>query len=172
MKKLAALLLALLFALSVVAQESAPPKTGKVTQDYDRFKDLTTVSLEMQLTGEAPRGLAVKAVQSFGGKAPAKAPDKILLAFVSAGDKQEYAIEHGLIFLADGERLKVDNSAYMKDRAGSGYIEMMVIAVPLETLKKVANAHKVEAQLGETEFELDDKQRASLKQFLSFVVPQ
>jgi hypothetical protein len=166
----AAVLILLSLPSTCLAQD-APPRDGKVTKEYDRFKDSTTVTLDALLAGDYPQGLSVRAIEIFPGTSPTKESSKYIFAFLSTGEDLEYELLHDLIFLADGERLKVDNSSYMKQFVRGNYLELILIAIPSQTLRKVASATKAEAQIGKTEFVVSGQLKENLKRFLAEVEP-
>lgn len=144
-----------------------------IEEKYDKFKDRTSVTLNMQLIGEKLDGLQILVTDSYEGNKPKPktASEKSPITFLAVGDDRKYKLFHSLIVLADGERIRLGEAAYLDLSMRSKYVETMIFAVTYDTFRKIINAKKVEAQLGETEFTFTEQQLEALRDFNSRIVP-
>jgi hypothetical protein len=166
-------------ALAQTAQPSSPNKeetkrsfkhNQNVEQKYDKFKDTTNVTLKLRLLGDIADGLEVVVSHTFDGQKPIT-PTSIPVMFMATNKDLKYALSHGLIFLADGERIKFEDVKYNRLTVRDRFIEVMILTIPFNTLKKILAAKAVEAQLGKTEFVLSDEYLEALRDFASRVSP-
>ena len=141
-----------------------------VEEKYDKFKDKTSVTLKLRLLGDITNGLEVVLTETFAGQKPVT-PTNFPVMFMATNKDLKYYLSHGLIFLVDGERIKFDDVKYTKLTYQGYFIEVMILAVPFNTLKKIVAAKKVEAQLGSTEFALSDDYLEAMRDFVSRVSP-
>jgi hypothetical protein len=145
-----------------------------IEEKYDKFKDRTSISLNMQLIGVKLDGLAILVTDGYEGNKPMpskNASEKLPLTFLGVGDERKYKLFHSLIILADDERIRLGDAAYLDLPIRTKYVETMIFAVPYDTFRKIINAKKVEAQLGDTEFTFTEQHLEALRDFYSRIVP-
>lgn len=139
---------------------------------YDKFKDRTTVSLKLTITEKLPiEELLFALTNSFEGKKQTSMPSDISGFFLSVTKEKQYSISHSWIVLADDERIKLGDGMYQGEANDSRAAEVIIYSISSENLKKIANAKKVEMQLGSKEFTLTELQLASFKEFYKQIVP-
>jgi hypothetical protein len=180
MKKNISLIIILLAVLlsghnQVSAQTNENSKVlNNVVTKYDKFKDKTSVSLALQISGSPIpfEGLSLFVVTSFDGDKPKATPELIGFGLTAIGKSKQYSTSHSLICIADGERIRLGDGIYSGQMKESMSIELMFYMPESSFIQKIANAKKVEAQLGSTEFTLNENQLKLIKEFYSKVTPQ
>lgn len=183
MRWMAGLLILVLSApipLQAQAAKRASQRAPTVKAEYDRFRDRTTVTFDrLTFGGDVPIGYGVYAPElgllssySFTGKEPAS-PDSVELRFVAMNVRLSdrsihwrHAADRGLILLVgDSLRLQLGEARYDTAAIRDNGIENMRVTVPLATFLQIANASRLEGQLGRTEFALTEEQRRALRDF-------
>ncbi len=157
----------LLFCVPINAQKEVKPK-GKITKDYDRFKNRTTVILRMSLfqpfSGYCPDLLSF---YSYDGTTFSK-PDKIFLGFENESKEWHFLQEGERSFMAITERGRLDygilNRVTNKVVTG-GVIEIIGTEISPDDYGILAFAQRAEIQIGRTELKLKPEHLASLRQF-------
>jgi hypothetical protein len=140
----------------------AAGQKGKLQVKYDRFKDLTTVTVPaMRLTGSVLRGLMATVIGTHDGERRA-APKEVGLLFFSFSDTTQFDDETiSLIFLVDGERINASDVKRVERSYSSGsYHEGVFAPMSAAMLKRLADAKSVEGQLGSIEFKLKPEYQA------------
>lgn len=149
-------------------------ETITILEKYDKFKDRTTFATSpMRLKGTH---ISIVFQAAFGspGKLPSKPQNATL--YIDADDtvRRIFKSNRSLIFLIDGERLKLGEMEWLDSTyiPGGRYysgsvIDELGIVVPWETLIKIANGQSVEFQVGTVEAALDDSHRALLKKLIA-----
>lgn len=166
-KVFAAVVISILcLTVSIKGQEAKP---GEVEVKYDRFKDSTLISIEpIPLFGTERNGLELSVVYGFSGQTPPATKTLIGFQFFSMSDRQKFALDRELIFLVDGERVRVGAMSLDTATVINGVVfEAMHIGMSYSTFSKLANGKKVEGQVGATEFELKTEHLKSLREFAS-----
>lgn len=175
MKTILSISLALAMCAVASPQNSRPAKYGKhSTIFYDKFKNITTVTVETQREAAGVRGtktsgavVTLSAAAVYEGESTDKLKE-IFLKFHAVGRGQHFSKleDRGLIILLDGERVvlgtaNLDDSHVGADiplaaALGSGNFmtEDMSIAIPRETFLKLTTATAIEMQLGSVEWKL------------------
>lgn len=159
----------LLVAMSAHGQE----KPGdSYTVSYDRFKDVTIVTLKsVQLSGTLTRGLSMRVGCTHEGKAPAPATDCSIAVF-SAASELQYRNEPEMIFLVNDERVRVGKMISARREYESGmFLETLFVPASLSLIKKISTAMSVEGQVGSVEFKLTLAQQSTLKEFVKYFEP-
>ena len=173
MKILCSIMLVIAFSLIGNAQTSVKKTFGKnvIEKKYDKFKDKTSVLLELTISDYAMfENLRLLAFSSFTGeKAPQKLEDANI-TFFSVNTKPQYDIYRSLIFLVDGERISLGDGEYEKDNSNA-LIETLKFTLKADVIKKLANSKKVELQLGKNEFVFAESQLEAIKEFYKQLVP-
>ena len=163
------LLTTILLMLLLMTASYAQTTTSKDLEvEYDKFKDSTTVTLKLPIM----EGLLLVLIDSFSGKKRLSMPDNVLTTFMSVSDQKQFYISHSWIILADDERIRLGDGLYTGGTtASSRATEVILYPVSQENLKKIANAKKVEMQLGSKEFALTESQITSFKEFYKQLTP-
>jgi hypothetical protein len=143
-----------------------------IKQEYDRFKDVTSVSMTLQLRGDKRDRLALILVHTFSGeKPPKKTDERLRLLFMAAGSTKKYAKWNMLIILANGERFNAGEASYYDDTAPGKDVELIAFVYPFDIFRRIVSAKKVEAQLGETEYTFTEQKLEALRDYFSRLVP-
>src|SRR2546430_8919599 len=145
-------------------------KTYEITYDYDRFKDLTTVRVDV---GQALLGLELIVGYSASGYLPTK-PDHFFFVFDSYSRDWRFLEERNreLNLLVDGQPLQLWVMERVKDKIntstyGLSVNERLFMTVPYEAFVRIAHAKLIEMQLASSEFRLSDKQTQVLRDLLT-----
>jgi len=168
MKKLIAVtIFTLLLTISSFAQvltEKDFEIPARKETKYDRFKDKTTVSLTIPITSI----FSLTFDNSYDGEKRTSPPTKVVASFMSLDISERYLISRSCIILADKERIRLDNGTYLSEGEG----EVLFFFLSLENFKKIANAKKIEMQLGSNnEFALGQSRIDAIKDFYKLLVP-
>lgn len=153
--------LCLLLAAPVFAQEV----------EYDKFKDMSTVYYRSGYIGESKGGRRARFVQltawfTFPGQKLGTVPDKFTLRFQTVVyGSWLWLNERRLLLIVDGDRLNLGEGQRTSE---GGRVESVFFRVDRETLTKIADAGKVEMQVGPFESEIGEKQRAGIKKVLDY----
>lgn len=162
----------ILSALLIFAQTRQP---GEIKATYDKFQDTSTVTLYyMPVPTEKFERLVMGAYFTHAGLSLKEAPPNVTLLFRSNSDGWKYLRRHqrGLILMVDDERIPLGSIERVEDEIlSNGVIEYLGVVVSRSTFEKIANAKKVEAQLGRTEFHLTDGNLKYLREFLGKMNP-
>jgi hypothetical protein len=162
-------LLIFLLSVSSLAQGVKP---GEPETKYDKFKDETNITVVIQLSETSIENLSLTLGTSFSGKKPPSAPKDIISFFLSVNTRKQYSISHSWIILADEERIKLGDGEYQGTGSSTKAAEVIFYSMSPENLRKIANAKKVEIQLGNKEFTLTESQVKNLKDFYERVTLQ
>jgi hypothetical protein len=172
------LIITLLIFLLSVSSIAQSPKPGEPETKYDKFKDKTTVTVVIQLSktliigGVLIEDLSLTLATSFNGRKPPSEPKDITSFFLSVNTRKRYSFSHSWIILADEERVKLGDGEYEGTASGAKVAELIFYSMSRENLKKVANAKKIEMQLGDTAFTLTESQVKNLKDFYKEITLQ
>src|SRR6266446_8337472 len=156
-----------------------PPQVeaSNLESSYDKFKDVTTVSIGMSLhhafippkvraDGSLKDYLAdvdLYAAYSYSGQQPVK-PISFTLMLKSTASGPLFGINPSLIFLADGKRMRLGNMQERTVYHERGIVDEFVSAdIPGEVFAVLANANSVEAQIGQIEFSLSEPHLKGLR---------
>jgi hypothetical protein len=150
--------------------------------EYDKFKDTTFVKVKPMSIGSPTfqaiaGGLEIWAMFGSKGQKITK-PETITLKITSVSNAFKHIDERTrkLIVLADGEKFDLGTMQIENMGRGASFsrysgdlVEEMGVFVSQESLAKIANAKKVEMQLGSKEFNLKDKHLDALRELLSLI---
>lgn len=168
MKAVLAVALILICCLSADAQKEVKPK-GKVAEAYDRFKNVTTVSLHVQISQGWSDVYAptLMAIFTYPGT-QFQRPDKIFLGFSSDSKTWVFLEDWQRSFIALTENKRIDYGT-MRRVSGSAYLggvlETAGLWVTAESYLELAMARTAEIQLGRTIYKLKPEYLLSLKEF-------
>lgn len=173
---------------TVTAKEVHPPAVepprSEVSSSYDRFKDVTTVGLKVTLSTPKEENLrkfgptlSMAVAYEFRGQVQRESPDNFTLLFryyVFEGSRllpDVFSETPELIFIVDGQRIfgKMQRQSY-RDTLGFKH-ELAGMTIDYDTLKRVAEAQRVEMRIGTFELELMEPERKALREFLSRARP-
>ncbi len=163
----------LLLIVCLVAAAARAQDKPKVTVEYDRFKDRTALTLhKTRVAGTSDDdALFLLIVQSSPGRRPD--PDSVItLSFFSGSAVAHFegiAQDRELIFLADGQRIRLGDMALVDAKEGA---EWVMIGLPLETLIQLAKSKILEGKAGDREFKLSTAQIGAVREFLQYIVPK
>ena len=145
-----------------------PPLTGyehtqKISTTYDKFKDVT--SFEIFLAGVEVENKGIfNAVISYVDKGqkrnaltynPEGNPERFLIGLISISPNGRFLKYYNTIIMIDGRRYPIKKEMITKDnefKLGIAIQEMLIVATDLSFLLELANAKKVEFQIGLEEF--------------------
>jgi hypothetical protein len=156
-------LLSITFLILIFLVLSSAQTNNKVEIEYDRFKDWTTVSIRLPILSD----LSLKFSDIFDGKKRTSTPKNVSLYFISSDIEEDYFASSSCIFLVDDQRIDLGYGKYLASRD----VELLSFSISLENLKKIANAKKVEYQIGRTTLTLTDSQLEAIKEFYKQLVP-
>lgn len=163
MKRLIILILLLLLTVSVSAQRNILA----VKQSYDRFKDETAISLWIDIKPN----FAVFFVGTFSGKKPTSEITVFSIGISARNKELLYRSSNDLDFLLDGKRLGLKKTTYSVERSGTTIVEDIGYIYLQSTLKKIIDAKKIEAKIGDTEFTFTNSQLEAIRDFYKRLVP-
>jgi hypothetical protein len=171
----AALGLALLLGGGSVATLSEAQNSDKVNvyRQYDKKRRETRTLTEIMLIyGPDPGpysigfGLSMTAGYAFPGQTPAP-PETFTLNFLSSENHEVFAFKHDLTIKADDDTLQPPVE-YKRLGNGTAIVtEQMIATVPAAAFARIANAGKVQVQLGEKKFTLTERQQKNLQALLA-----
>ena len=159
-----------LILLCVPAVTEKPIKSkGKFTVSYDKFKDVTTMTMAVQLSKDwtDARAPTMMATHSFPGQQFRK-PDKILLSFYS--DAREWTFledwQRSFIAITDTKRVNFGTMQRLGSdiRLGS-IVELAGVWVVPQSFLEIATAKTVELQLGRTVIKLKPEYLVAFHEF-------
>jgi hypothetical protein len=153
-------LLLCLFCIPALAQE--------VT--YDKFKDTTYVSTNIGISKIGVRVLSIVTMKvgfSYSGRT-FQAPDNYDVFFTARVPKDWLWLHNRkLIFLVDNERIEIGEGS-RSSRIGRPTYETLGFRINKDVLQRIANASKVEMQIGSFEGYMGEKDQRKLKELLNF----
>jgi hypothetical protein len=178
-KSLAALIVVLLMAASLAAQDKVKQKvktfrnSKRFTVNYDKFKDQTLVTAVFA-TGNSRGGLLRGAI-SFKGEIPTDKPDYFFLFELDSSSWRYLSEEsHKLYAIIDGERMELGKGEYDGKTVTLGVImrtagvnERLAFLLSAETFSKLANGKSVELKIGSMEFRLKDEHQEAFRDLMS-----
>ncbi|PYS99092.1 MAG: hypothetical protein DMF63_13565 [Acidobacteria bacterium] len=139
------------------------PCYSQATTSYDKFKDQTTVSAESVHIGGRLH-LEVKAIQ--------RKPDatQYYLVFRQVSRSWVFLKSHGLIFLADADRIDLGDGQHEGKTNGhyGGVTEIMIYPIQREDLETLVKSPSLEMKLGPVEAKLDEKGKKGMKDVLEY----
>lgn len=169
MNKLIIFTFVLLLTISVSAQRNnkSTIKSIELKQSYDRFKDATIITLWIDIKPN----FSILFVSGFDNKKPISENNLVSIVINSKSKDLFYRYSNDLDFLLDGNRLSLDNGKYSVERSGNFINEGITYFYFQDTLKKIIEAKKVEAKIGDTEFTFTEKQLESIRDFYKKLIP-
>lgn len=150
------------------------PQDSKLTTEYDRFKDLTTVANQYEYVrfSKAPN---VKFVQfrctfNYKGRELRTPPDKLGLGFAVFSYEWQFETntQPSLIILVDDRKIYDGDGERISFGADPGYVyEIVGIKIDRLIVKQMAEAKTVEIQIGTLEVSLTSANQQSLRDIIA-----
>lgn len=144
---------------------------SKIKVTYNKFNDVIEVTTPNMPYIGPPRhltGLSLLVDVIYDGKAQTGQPKFIGWHIISASMKPEYTLNRSLIVIADGQRYNLGEMYLKNSSVHGGYVlENLVIVIPNDTFLKIANAQKIEMQVGYKEFKMDENIYQTLRDLAS-----
>lgn len=144
--------------------------TPTLSSSYDRFKDLTSVSVTMPLYHEItpPKGRPVgnlagyiadfDLIASYVHEGQQRAtPASVNLTIKTFAGGVMFGGAAELILLVDGRRVRLGRMEQVISFHGRSAEEYVSVAIPYDTFTAIANAETVEAQAGRFEFPFSEE---------------
>jgi len=186
MKKLSFLMLSGLILFSQVFRDTTAALPilqtsdhgGKIEAKYDGFSHETVITLKkMRVSCDIAKGLQTKGVcvsVSAALHAPGKQLDYVRHATVQVifetknWDQRHPLTERELSVVADGETIRLGTMGLVKQDMGNDRLldvmkEVLEVSVPYAIFNKIARAELVEMRVGNSEFTLQEKNVAALR---------
>jgi hypothetical protein len=149
--------------------------TAFLEEQYDKMGDRTTVKFNPVRVKDLPasREIGVFADFSYPGH-NFSAPAKITLGFVHAALAEtlnsDFASNRNLTLTIGGEQIPLGQMGYDKKEktglAGKIQLEIMSVEVQPSVFVRLARATQATVRLGQTEFNLEDKQLKELRKIV------
>jgi hypothetical protein len=170
------LLLAVTLALAAAPQQATKkePTASPVTVEakYDRFKDVTVITIEPQIVFEQPAvsRLVFAAHAAYPGKV--KAADynvSLYLIFAAASTDAEFVGRNPALYvLADEERVNLGTASLTDSKTTETYAaNSYLLTLTPTAARKIFKADRVEMQFGGVEFTIKDNLRDAMRNLLA-----
>jgi hypothetical protein len=183
----------LLICLPAICYSQERP--AGVKAEYDKFKDVTSITLEPQLLyGRDPADTAVAAailseatnlplranydaliialrttVKSY----PIREPEHIGLIILSISNRPRFRHDQELILLIDGKRLRLGNMDVVTSKEyPDGTIETLTMLISYKTFVQIASGDKVEGKIGPQEFLISETLSKQIREFVRRCHPE
>jgi hypothetical protein len=150
---------------------------SRVAMRYDRFKDLTTVTVGpyflssgMDLVMTNSR-FELLASFTYNGQKLQRPVERATIGFLSSSKDWKFLRDQSVYVLADGQRFDLGSAERDSDLRTGGVSEILVVNVPFETFAKIANSTKVEMRFGSKEIKLKDEHLEGFRDLSSRMVP-
>lgn len=143
--------------------------TAEISSVYDRFKDVTFIRTSNMLVRGDNRPIRANTEYSFAGKKQVK-PEKVMLYFYASAESSLFnEDELELNFLIDEKRLPAGTMKLVEEEKTTSSIKQaIVIALPFEVFAQIANAKKVEFQVGRLEYKLSNTHLEAFRKLLLY----
>jgi hypothetical protein len=148
----------------------------ELTEKYDKFKDITISATSRMYLAPNTHSVTFRAAVLSPGAKPARPETAILYIDADDSVRRLFKSDRSLIFLVDGERLKLGEMNWLDSRyiPGGRYysgsvIDELGLTIPWETFLKIANGKVVEFQVGTVEAKLEGPHLALLKKLIARV---
>lgn len=142
------------------------------TTAYDKFKDRSTVTLEIKVKdGAKPRNkldnLNLVLAYSYSGKELTRSPDFYTARFTQSNQQWRFLKHHSLIILADKAKIELGPGKHDGKILSYGVSETILFLLLPKHLESIASATDLELQLGPFEGMVDADNLKKIKLFLS-----
>jgi hypothetical protein len=170
-------MLHLLLTMALVAADPEPLKFPPlqvyrhryaIERTYDRFKDHTLLDLNLDddtKRQEPPLSMSLFYFSKGVTRGPMKSGETIHFMLATHGKEWRYLTYRRLILLVDGERMDLDEPTHSGDVVSGGVREIMQAHLSRQQLLQLANARRVEVELGSTQFDLSAERLVAIKDF-------
>ena len=136
---------------------------------YNKDTNITSVTTRTQLLSGTPlNGLHLRIVGMYEGEKLNEIKSTGLLIF-SVADKPIFEDDRNLTLIIDGKELKLGQMELgFHEYDTVRHMEGLYVRVSLETLAKLANAHKIEGKVGAKSFALTQAHQQAIKAFVGY----
>lgn len=150
---------------TAISAPSPQPADPFVTTKYDKFEDVTTVSID--IAGRYPAPDRMTPAYFIGGPLGDK-PHAVAMSFSWLRSPRWYFLtgSRRVVFLADNEKFVVEKADHSGDviRNGRGVWESLSIRMPVPVFMAIAGAKSVEARFGYgRDMVFSEEQKAGLR---------
>lgn len=159
--------------IPALAQQKINPSlpNPRVKENYDRFSDMTSVTLPLRLINNGPRILELAISGVVEGRDTTKSKPRVVLIVTSFSDEWVYLKSPNVIqiILDDktratlGEAKRVNSEIQSR---GRGVIEQLNLEVPATVILKLSEAKRLEMKIGPDEVEFTTSQIADLRDWV------
>lgn len=153
--------------------ETEAETEAEISDKYDRFRDITVIQTPRMLVRGNKRSIRTHAEYSFTGKKQIK-PEKVSLYFHASAARPLFREDElELNFLVDQKRVALGEMRLAdEEKTKTTVRQTVVIIVPFETFVQIANAKKVEFQIGTNEFKLTGMHLEAFKKLPAYKVDE
>jgi hypothetical protein len=155
---------------------SMAQEEGKIETTYDRFDDVTTVTLDFMQVKQGRYGydgILINATFRCPGKVQSCKPQRAYMGVSIVLKDTAYDAPANLTVLADDERFPLGNMLRLKtDTALEQWnliATVFMVPIPADDFIRIARAKQVEMRIDRTEFELSKEHRSKLYEFASSI---
>jgi hypothetical protein len=147
--------------------------TADVNDKYDRFKDVTIINTSKMLVRGTKRSIRTYAEYSFAGKTQ-KTPEKVTLYFYASAARPLFREDDlELNFLVDDKRIPLGQLRLAdEEKTKTATKQTVSISLPYETFAQIANAKKVEFQIGTLEYKLTVVHLEAFRKLLTYKIEE
>lgn len=140
--------------------------------DFDRFKNVTTVRVDVTIRPLPPRIFSMSATLfgAFPGRVP-PAEARGALSLSMRAEDWVYLKCHDVAMLIDGQPADLGAEHYDGDVIAGGVIESIMVPLPRPTLERMSQAARVEMKLCNDEMVFDPLSKPRLHSFLTEISP-
>ena len=146
------------------------PAAGQVSTIYDKAKDLTIVESKWRAPKNAPVTVAARCAFRGSEYKPGTA-EAFFLMVGSQAISWQFMENNSFSAKADNTRIALGLANHQGDTARNSrnnlVMEILTWQPKRDQFQTIANARKVEVQVGKAEFQLDDKTLADLRTVLA-----
>lgn len=145
----------------------------EVFDKYDRFRDATVISTSKMLVRGSKRSIRTNVEYNFAGKSQ-KEPESVSLSFYASAARPLFREDNlELNFLVDDTRVPLGELRMLEEeKTKTATKQTVVISVPYKTFARIANAKKVEFQIGTLEYKLTDIHLEAFRKLLAYKIAE
>jgi len=143
-------------------------------QEYDKFKDLTVVSIPPLSSGLRYYYIRpqLKAFAAYPGQKLLASPKSARIGFFAHSDGWQYLRCHEVDILADGKRIVIKETTH-DGTVGKGYVlEHIDSTIIWPEIVKINSAKVVEAKICNTKITFSAQNMTDLKEFVRLLTPK
>lgn len=150
-----------------------PPGAFTVKSEYDKFKDLTVVTIPVPQTSYRFDFIRPQfsAFAIYKGRKLLSSPGNVGINFFSQSEDWEYLECHEVNILADDQRIPIEETKH-DGTVGDGYVlEYINSRLGWKEVKMLSAAKTVEVKICNTKLKLNPQNMADLKEFVRLLTP-